>query len=76
MAELTIPSVLRERASLQPNEKAFTYVDYEQDWDGIAETVTCPAKFQWPDQYHLAERVANVSQKMRAQLKEKRTQQW
>ncbi|OBK38996.1 acyl-CoA synthetase [Mycobacterium sp. 1245111.1] len=40
MAELTIPSVLRERASLQPNEKAFTFVDYEQDWDGVAETIT------------------------------------
>ena len=40
MAELTIPNVLRERASLQPDEKAFTYVDYEQDWDGVSETVT------------------------------------
>lgn len=40
MADVTIPSVLRERASLQPNEKAFTFVDYEQDWDGVAETIT------------------------------------
>jgi fatty acid CoA ligase FadD28 len=31
---------LRERASLQPNEKAFTYLDYEQQWDGVSETVT------------------------------------
>jgi long-chain fatty acid adenylyltransferase FadD28 len=38
--EPSIPSVLRERASLQPNEKAFTYIDYEQDWDGFAETIT------------------------------------
>jgi fatty acid CoA ligase FadD28 len=40
VAEPSIPSVLRERASLQANEKAFTYVDYEQDWDGVAETIT------------------------------------
>jgi fatty acid CoA ligase FadD28 len=38
--EPSIPSVLRERASLQSNEKAFTYIDYEQDWDGVSETVT------------------------------------
>ncbi len=40
MAEPSIPSVLRERASLQANEKAFTYFDYEQDWDGVSETIT------------------------------------
>ncbi|WIM88708.1 AMP-binding protein [Candidatus Mycobacterium wuenschmannii] len=40
MAGLTIPDVLRERASLQPNEKAFTYLDYERDWEGVAETIT------------------------------------
>jgi fatty acid CoA ligase FadD28 len=36
----SIASVLRERASLQANEKAFTYIDYEQDWNGVAETIT------------------------------------
>jgi fatty acid CoA ligase FadD28 len=40
VAEPSIPSVLRERASLQANEKAFTYIDYEQDWDGVSETIT------------------------------------
>ena len=40
VAEPTIPDILRERASLQANEKAFTYLDYEQDWDGVSETVT------------------------------------
>ena len=35
VAEPSIPSVLRERASLQGHEKAFTYLDYEQDWDGV-----------------------------------------
>lgn len=56
MAELTIPSVLRERASLQPNEKAFTFVDYEQDWDGVAETIT------WSQLYR---RSLNVAQEVR-----------
>ena len=32
--------MLRERASLQPDDIAFTYVDYEQDWDGVAHTLT------------------------------------
>ena len=40
VAAPSIPSVLRERASLQANEKAFTYIDYEQDWDGVSETIT------------------------------------
>jgi long-chain fatty acid adenylyltransferase FadD28 len=40
---LTSPSItgmLRERASLQPDDIAFTFVDYEQDWDGVAHTLT------------------------------------
>jgi fatty acid CoA ligase FadD28 len=40
VAGVSIPDVLRERASLQANEKAFTYVDYERDWEGVAETIT------------------------------------
>ena len=32
--------MLRERASLQPNDAAFTYIDYEQDWDGVPITLT------------------------------------
>ncbi len=38
--ETSIPAVLRERASLQPNDTAFTFIDYEQDWDGVAESLT------------------------------------
>jgi long-chain fatty acid adenylyltransferase FadD28 len=52
----SLPNVLRERASLQPNEKAFTFIDYEQDWDGIAETVT------WSQ---LHQRSLNVAQELR-----------
>ncbi|MGO9383999.1 MAG: AMP-binding protein [Mycobacterium sp.] len=40
MVESSIPAVLRERASLQPNDTALTFIDYEQDWDGVAETLT------------------------------------
>jgi fatty acid CoA ligase FadD28 len=38
--ELSIPSVLRERASLQPDGTAFTFIDYEQDRAGLAESLT------------------------------------
>jgi fatty acid CoA ligase FadD28 len=40
MAKSSIPAVLRERASLQPNDTAFTFIDYEQDPAGRAETLT------------------------------------
>jgi fatty acid CoA ligase FadD28 len=36
----SLPAVLRERASLQPNETAFTFIDYEQDYDGVSESLT------------------------------------
>ncbi|MFZ1163802.1 AMP-binding protein [Mycobacterium sp.] len=39
-ATRSIPDLVRERASLQPNEPAFTYVDYDHDPSGIAETLT------------------------------------
>ena len=38
--ETSVTGVLRERASLQPNDKAFTFIDYDQDWDGVEETLT------------------------------------
>ncbi|MDT5019271.1 MAG: long-chain fatty acid adenylyltransferase FadD28, partial [Mycobacterium sp.] len=40
MIEASIPDVLRERASLQPDDPAVTFIDYEQNWDGAAETLT------------------------------------
>jgi fatty acid CoA ligase FadD28 len=48
--------VLRERASLQPNAAAFTYLDYEHDWDGVAETLT------WSQVYR---RTLNLAQQIR-----------
>jgi fatty acid CoA ligase FadD28 len=38
--ESSIPDVLRERASLQPNDPAFTFIDYDQDWAGVTESLT------------------------------------
>jgi fatty acid CoA ligase FadD28 len=38
--ESSVPAVLRERASLRPTDTAFTFIDYDQHWDGVAETLT------------------------------------
>ncbi|MDT5280158.1 MAG: long-chain fatty acid adenylyltransferase FadD28, partial [Mycobacterium sp.] len=40
MIDSSIPAVLRERASLQPYDTAFTFIDYEQDWEGVSESLT------------------------------------
>jgi fatty acid CoA ligase FadD28 len=50
--EPSLPAVLRERASLQPNDTAFTFIDYEQDRDGVAESLT------WSQLYRRASTVA------------------
>ena len=55
MINRSIPAVLREHASLQPNDIAFSYVDYEQDWDGVAESLT------WSQLYR---RSLNVAQQL------------
>jgi fatty acid CoA ligase FadD28 len=52
----SIPAVLRERASLQPNDTAFTYIDYEHDWEGIPESLT------WSQLYR---RTLNLAQQLR-----------
>lgn len=57
MLESSIPAVLRERARLQPGETAFTYVDYEQDPAGVAESLT------WSQLYR---RTLNVARELRA----------
>ncbi|WP_077098818.1 AMP-binding protein [Mycobacterium terramassiliense] len=57
MVQSTIPAVLRERASLQPNDTAFTFLDYEQDWDGVAQTLT------WSQLY---KRVVSLGEQLRA----------
>jgi long-chain fatty acid adenylyltransferase FadD28 len=56
MTNFSLSAVVRERASLQPNDIAFTYIDYERDWDGFAETVT------WLQLYR---RTLNVAHRLR-----------
>jgi fatty acid CoA ligase FadD28 len=48
----SLSTVLRERASLQPHDLALTFIDYDQDWDGVAETLT------WSQLYKRASSVA------------------
>ena len=56
MTEPSLPGMLRERASLQPDDTAFTFIDYEQDWTGVAESLT------WSQIYR---RALNVAQELR-----------
>jgi long-chain fatty acid adenylyltransferase FadD28 len=51
--ETSVPAVLRERASVQPNDPAFTYIDYDRDWAGVTETLT------WSQMYRRALNVAH-----------------
>lgn len=54
MAELllTIPALLKNRAEQQPDDVAYTFLDYEVDPAGFAETVT------WSDLYERVQAVA------------------
>jgi len=54
--EASLPAVLRERASLQPNDTAFTFIDYEHDWNGVAESLT------WSQLYR---RTLNVARELK-----------
>jgi long-chain fatty acid adenylyltransferase FadD28 len=38
--ETSVPAIVGERASLQPNDIAFTFIDYDQDWNGVTESLT------------------------------------
>ena len=53
----SITAMLRERASLQPDDAAFTFIDYEHDWAGVAENLT------WSQIYR---RTLNVAQELRS----------
>jgi long-chain fatty acid adenylyltransferase FadD28 len=49
----SIPAVLREHAGLAPEDTALTFIDYEQDEAGVAESLT------WSQLYRRALNVAN-----------------
>ncbi|AWV47130.1 acyl-CoA synthetase [Mycobacterium leprae Kyoto-2] len=55
MSVRSIPAVLRTCARLQPNDPVFTFMDYEQDWDGVKITLT------WSQLYR---RTLNVAQEL------------
>ncbi len=40
MSVRSLPAALRACARLQPNDPAFTFMNYEQDWAGVAESLT------------------------------------
>jgi long-chain fatty acid adenylyltransferase FadD28 len=51
--EASIPAVLRERASLQPDDVAVSFIDYDRDWAGETESLT------WSQLYRRASSVAH-----------------
>ncbi|WP_204803191.1 type I polyketide synthase [Mycobacterium riyadhense] len=57
MPEPSVPAVLRRHASLRPHETAFTFVDYDVDPAGFAESLT------WSQLYR---RTLNVAQELKA----------
>jgi long-chain fatty acid adenylyltransferase FadD28 len=50
--EPSVSALVRERAGLQPKDIAFTFIDYEQDWDGVAQSLT------WSQLYRRARNLA------------------
>jgi len=46
MQNSSIVSLLRERAGLQPDDLAFRYTDYDQDWVGVSETLSWAQLYQ------------------------------
>ncbi|KHO21944.1 AMP-binding protein [Mycolicibacterium setense] len=54
MIASSLTAVLRERASVQPNEPAFTYIDYDHSWDGVEETLS------WAQMYRRVKNLAVV----------------
>ncbi|ORB86276.1 acyl-CoA synthetase [Mycobacterium kansasii] len=55
MSVRSLPAALRACARLQPNDPAFTFIDYEKDWGGVAEILT------WSQLYR---RTLNVAQEL------------
>ena len=54
--ESSIPALLQERANQQPNTTAFTFIDYDMDPNGFAESLT------WSQVYR---RAVNVAEELR-----------
>ncbi|MGE2722244.1 AMP-binding protein [Mycolicibacterium celeriflavum] len=52
--ETTLVDVLRERAGLQRDDTALTFVDYERDWNGVPQSLT------WSQLYRQTTHVAHA----------------
>jgi fatty acid CoA ligase FadD21 len=46
MQNSSVVSLLRERAGLQPDDVAFRYTDYEEEWAGVSETLSWAQLYQ------------------------------
>jgi acyl-CoA synthetase (AMP-forming)/AMP-acid ligase II len=57
VAAQSIPAMLRQCVNLQPDGTAFTFIDYEQDWAAVAETLT------WLQLYRRVLNVALISKR-------------
>ena len=44
--EASIPTILRERASLQPDDLAVSFIDYDRNWAGDTESLTWSQLYQ------------------------------
>ncbi|MBX9640230.1 MAG: AMP-binding protein [Mycobacteriaceae bacterium] len=51
----SLPAALRTWARLEPNDVVYTYIDYEQDWNGVPHSLT------WSQMYR---RALNVAQEL------------
>lgn len=46
VADTSVLALLQERASLQPDDTAFTYIDFDRDWSGAEEAMTWSALYR------------------------------
>ncbi|EID12079.1 acyl-CoA synthetase [Mycobacterium xenopi RIVM700367] len=54
MVDTSLLDLLCERASLQPDDTAYTFINYDQDWAGVAESLT------WSQLYRRTLKVAEA----------------
>ncbi|VEG38863.1 fatty acyl-AMP ligase FadD28 [Mycolicibacterium flavescens] len=54
MNDASPAAMIRERAGFQPNDTAFTFIDYDRDWNGVPESLT------WSQLYRRTTNVANA----------------
>ncbi|WP_326545287.1 AMP-binding protein [Mycolicibacterium sp. ND9-15] len=58
MVHTSVLTLLRERASVQPDDTVFTFVDYDEDWAGVERTLN------WAQLYRRTINVANALRRL------------